>query len=451
MDLSLILNGILTAQCSFNNGETLQNQSIDSFNNTLKSIIKEILNEKNNPLDVKDSKLKGYLQSPIWGGIKDLDMEDFCSSSYIYDQVFEQNKEILKVLTEESENGMNNSNLLDSLNECQNLLKRSLKNILIDKSFYEIPTHVDSQIKFNLRNISKEDCLRDVVAGLIFAEKAEEVKEIEKVAGKSYIFKSETFREGGYDPILKNVGQHDIQKSLLVNEFLKDLEGQLVNKDGSNIIDNAYSTKEVNTPNMDLMNGETSNKELKNILESRMQEGISLKDLTGYELDIQKENYIFKELTGIEYLRTFLETISKDLIEEIFTQKKNTFPIELNEFLKDNVHFKRVNNSVIRITVSEEVLGIFDIEVTIDKDLINARIVASEPAGKQFFDSNLSNMLEQLLKEGLNIGKFSVYLGRKRSNNIDNNTKENDETIKVINNLNSIITFKQHNLISIFV
>ncbi len=428
MDLSLNLNGILTAQCSFNNGETLPNQSIDSFSNTLQSIIKEILSKNNNLLGVKDSKLKGYLQSPIRGEIKELDTKDFWSFLYIHGQVFEQSREVLKVLTEESENVSNNSNLLDSLKECQNLLKRGLKNI-----FYEIPTYVDSQIKFNLRNINKEDYLRDVLAGLIFAEKAEEVKEIEKIVSKSNIFKLETFKEGEYNPIAKNVKQHDIQKSVLVN------------------VDNAYSVKEVNTLNMDLMNDEPSHKELKNILESRMQEGLSLKDFTGYELDIQKENYIFKELTGIEYLRTLLEAISKDLVEEIFTQKTNTLPIELNEFLEDNVHFKRVDNSVIRITVNEEVLGIFDIEVTIDKDLINASIVASEPAGKQFFDSNLSNILEQLLKEGLNIGKFSVYLGRKRSNDIDNNNGENDETIKVINNQNSIITFKQHNLISIFV
>jgi|GEM_PF-6865631 hypothetical protein len=70
---------------------------------------------------------------------------------------------------------------------------------------------------------------------------------------------------------------------------------------------------------------------------------------------------------------------------------------------------KRSDTSI-EVSLKPEGLGKLEIEVNIDKGVINAQISASDPVGKEIIERNLPNILNALVKEGLNVGGFSVSL-----------------------------------------
>ncbi|MCX8031687.1 MAG: flagellar hook-length control protein FliK [Thermodesulfovibrionales bacterium] len=91
------------------------------------------------------------------------------------------------------------------------------------------------------------------------------------------------------------------------------------------------------------------------------------------------------------------------------------------------VQVLKADEKSLRLTLKPEGLGLIDIELTIDEGVINANILATEYIGKNFFENNLSYLLSNLVKEGINIGKLSVSIDNKRdeSNSEKEQQKEN--------------------------
>ncbi|MCX7913885.1 MAG: hypothetical protein N2511_04795 [Thermodesulfovibrionales bacterium] len=165
---------------------------------------------------------------------------------------------------------------------------------------------------------------------------------------------------------------------------------------------------------------------------------------------IQKENHLFKDISLTETLKVFFEATGEAFTEEILTQLGN-LKTDIIDFIENSIHFIKANDSVIKIKVSKEELGLMDIEVCVDSGLINTTIIASESTTKLFLENNLTNILNYLLKEGLNIGKFSVFLGDKRGNGSGSNDSKNNDIVQVLKDFNSIVTSQQTSLINIFV
>jgi flagellar hook-length control protein FliK len=83
---------------------------------------------------------------------------------------------------------------------------------------------------------------------------------------------------------------------------------------------------------------------------------------------------------------------------EIFTVAERTFVI------------MRKNEESIEVSVEPDGIGKLEIELNMDKGIINARINASDPIGKEIIERNLNDILNTLVREGIAIGGFSVSL-----------------------------------------
>ncbi len=84
----------------------------------------------------------------------------------------------------------------------------------------------------------------------------------------------------------------------------------------------------------------------------------------------------------------------------------------------------------IEITLKPDGIGKLDIEVNIEKGLINTQINVSEIIGKELLERNLNGFLTNLIDEGLNIGSFSVLLRDKRDNMKGHLKKNNIKTME---------------------
>ena len=78
----------------------------------------------------------------------------------------------------------------------------------------------------------------------------------------------------------------------------------------------------------------------------------------------------------------------------------------------------------IKVSLEPDGIGKIDIELVLDRGVINAQINTSETTGKEFIEKNLHTILSSLTNEGLNIGSFSVSLRNKRGETKDDGGKE---------------------------
>jgi len=167
----------------------------------------------------------------------------------------------------------------------------------------------------------------------------------------------------------------------------------------------------------------------------------------------EPNNYLKKEpipAKNTPFPETLSGFINKNTIIEPVISKQRVVPIELPDIDGDRLQILEVNDTTFRVAVESDGVGMLDIELTLEKGIINAHILASESAGKHFLDNNLSSILSNLLKEGLNIGRFSVSLGDKRNDTPHNNEDDKGKDSKVLEKMNLKRNYNQNQLISIF-
>ncbi|MGB9715108.1 MAG: flagellar hook-length control protein FliK [Thermodesulfovibrionales bacterium] len=105
----------------------------------------------------------------------------------------------------------------------------------------------------------------------------------------------------------------------------------------------------------------------------------------------------------------------------------------------------------IEISIEPDGIGEVDIELVLDKGVINAHISASDTIGKEFFERNLDNIMRALINEGLNIGNFSVFLQNKRGMVVYRNKEEDIKDIQITDTRVPHLPLRNEGLISIFV
>lgn len=96
---------------------------------------------------------------------------------------------------------------------------------------------------------------------------------------------------------------------------------------------------------------------------------------------------------------------------------------DISQLSRENFVITRKDNTSIELSIEPEGIGKLDIHLSLDKGTIHARINASENLGKDFIDRNMSNILQTLADEGINIGSFSISL-RDRKNEFTNDEKD---------------------------
>lgn len=82
-------------------------------------------------------------------------------------------------------------------------------------------------------------------------------------------------------------------------------------------------------------------------------------------------------------------------------------------FNDNSVTLTRKEHSSIGISIEPDGLGKVDIQLSLDKGMINGQINVFDSANKDMLEKNLRHIMEALVKDGLNIGGFSVSLREK--------------------------------------
>lgn len=116
----------------------------------------------------------------------------------------------------------------------------------------------------------------------------------------------------------------------------------------------------------------------------------------------------------------FSSFINKSALQGNSLRAQQTARLDYPALGTQKVMILNSDEKSLKLTIDPDGIGTLDIELTLEKGVINAQILASDSVGKNFLDNNISILLNSLMREGLNIGKFSIYLGNNRDN-----TKEN--------------------------
>ncbi len=108
--------------------------------------------------------------------------------------------------------------------------------------------------------------------------------------------------------------------------------------------------------------------------------------------------------------------------------------------------------SSIQVSLNTDEIGSLDIELVMDRGVINGHINATDPLGKELLEKTLYRLIETLTKDGLNIGGFSVSL-RDRESGLPDYPKDGgfSSTIKSSFMQENIPSYVNRGLINIFV
>jgi flagellar hook-length control protein FliK len=109
-------------------------------------------------------------------------------------------------------------------------------------------------------------------------------------------------------------------------------------------------------------------------------------------------------------------TKDKDISEKLIDFKKS-FENSLNQITHKKempIHIVSKSKESLEILADPEGIGKLNIKLTLQNDSINAKIIAFENVGKEVIERNVLNIIDSLIKEGLNINGFSVSLRHRR-------------------------------------
>lgn len=88
-------------------------------------------------------------------------------------------------------------------------------------------------------------------------------------------------------------------------------------------------------------------------------------------------------------------------------------PVKVAQVNDHTVLITKQDGKTIQVSLEPAGLGKLEIQVVLDKGHVNAQIHAFEPAGREVIERNVSNIMNSLASEGINIGSFSVSLGNR--------------------------------------
>ena len=148
-----------------------------------------------------------------------------------------------------------------------------------------------------------------------------------------------------------------------------------------------------------------------------------------------------------------LEGMNKNIVEgPRIALQDITLPKETLKTFENLFVTTKNNSSSINISLNTNDIGILDIELVLEKGVINGHINTTDNIGKELIERNLYRIIDSLTREGLNIGGFSVSLRHKGEGFSEN--RGNQEIIKrdnLIRDIDSPAYYLKQGIINIFV
>ncbi|HEX7524015.1 MAG TPA: flagellar hook-length control protein FliK [Candidatus Deferrimicrobium sp.] len=74
----------------------------------------------------------------------------------------------------------------------------------------------------------------------------------------------------------------------------------------------------------------------------------------------------------------------------------------------------RKSDTSVEVTLAPPGVGKLEIEVVLEKGVVNARILAADSAGREAIARSLPQIVEALARDGMNVGGFTVSLKERR-------------------------------------
>jgi hypothetical protein len=74
----------------------------------------------------------------------------------------------------------------------------------------------------------------------------------------------------------------------------------------------------------------------------------------------------------------------------------------------------RKSDTSVEVTLAPPGIGKLEIEVVVEKGVVNANITAADPAGREAIERSLPHIMEALARDGMAIGGFTVSLKERR-------------------------------------
>lgn len=109
-----------------------------------------------------------------------------------------------------------------------------------------------------------------------------------------------------------------------------------------------------------------------------------------------------------------LEGMNKNIVEVLKVTSQDVKVLKETSKIFENVSITTKNNSSsINISINTNDLGILDIELVLERGVINGHINTTDNIGKELIERNLYRIIDSLTREGLNVGGFSVSLRHK--------------------------------------
>jgi flagellar hook-length control protein FliK len=149
----------------------------------------------------------------------------------------------------------------------------------------------------------------------------------------------------------------------------------------------------------------------------------------------------FKKEQGKASSLDKITTESKNIFFSIENKNSNHDSSLKLQMVQEPAKVDRINDNIfvtaksgdasIRVSLEPDGIGKIDIELVLNRGVINAQINTSETVGKEFIEKNLHNILSSLINEGLNIGSFSVSLQNKGGEMKDDGSKEDLQVFRV--------------------
>ncbi len=147
----------------------------------------------------------------------------------------------------------------------------------------------------------------------------------------------------------------------------------------------------------------------------------------------------------------FPSFVNKAVLDSKSSLAQQLVRLNFPDIVPEKLAIINSDSKSLKLTIEPGGIGTLDIELTLEKGVVNAQIFASETAGKNFLDNNISALLNSLLREGLNIGKFSIFLGYKRDEAKNEHLAAPQKTPKTIDEIAISSNPLKNHLISIFV
>jgi flagellar hook-length control protein FliK len=131
---------------------------------------------------------------------------------------------------------------------------------------------------------------------------------------------------------------------------------------------------------------------------------------------------------------------------EVVTAARRIIDIPENRF-----HIISKDATSVEVSVEPEEIGRLDIKLSLDKDAVKAKITAFEYAGKEVMERNIYNIVDSLVREGINISGFSVSLKDRRDNQNNSLNENKPEIAKQAVEIRSGDDLTENSTISIFI